>query len=423
MRFIARIPTTPQALVSTSAIVGVLLATNLTSAGVGDLQSQISTGRSAVASLQSAIAADTARIRTTTNGLNQASGQLDTLRAELAAREARLRGVQGQLRAARAHLRQLENRLRLATKALAANLVARYENGPPDLMTVLLESHGFSDLLEQVNFLKRIGQQDAVVTAAVRRARAEVARQADALASLERRDRGLADEVLARRNQVAALRVALLRRQIAELGARSAKTSKLHVLNAHLTSLEARAAAQARRAAAAENAAVGAAASATAGVSFPSAQALAGGPVEKAHINPDGTATAPADAPPAVKAVIAAANQIIDKPYIYAGGHASWIAPGYDCSGAVSYALHGGGLLSAPLAVQFEGYGSPGPGRWITVFANSAHVFAAIAGLAFDTADFGGPNIPAGSGPRWRYDPTGNLADGGSYVVRHPPEL
>ncbi|MBV8987894.1 MAG: hypothetical protein JO372_04955, partial [Solirubrobacterales bacterium] len=137
-------------------------------------------------------------------------------------------------------------------------------------------------------------------------------------------------------------------------------------------------------------------------------------------INPNGTATAPANAPPAVKAVIAAANQIIDKPYIYAGGHASWNAPGYDCSGAVSYALHGGGLLSAPLAVEFEGYGQPGPGRWITVYADSQHVFAAIAGLAFDTADYGGPNIPAGSGPRWRYNPTGNLADGGDYVVRHP---
>ncbi len=149
----------------------------------------------------------------------------------------------------------------------------------------------------------------------------------------------------------------------------------------------------------------------------------ASGPVASAHINPDGTATPPASAPPAVKAVIAAANQIIDKPYLYAGGHSGWIAPGYDCSGAVSYALHGGGLLSAPLAVQFEGYGLPGPGRWISVYADSEHVFAAIAGLAFDTANFGGPNIPAGSGPRWRYDPTGNLADGGNYVVRHPAGL
>ena len=150
---------------------------------------------------------------------------------------------------------------------------------------------------------------------------------------------------------------------------------------------------------------------------------VAGGPVQTAHINPDGTATAPASAPPAVKAVIASANQIIDTYYCYAGGHGSWNSPCYDCSGAVSYALHGGGLLSAPLAVQFEGYGLAGAGRWITVYADSEHVFAAIAGLAFDTADFGGPNIPEGSGPRWRYNPTGNLADGGDYVVRHPANL
>ena len=108
--------------------------------------------------------------------------------------------------------------------------------------------------------------------------------------------------------------------------------------------------------------------------------------------------------------------------------HLRWWAqqlerPGYDCSGAVSYALHGGGLLSVPLAVEFEGYGSPGPGTWISVYADSSHVFAAIAGLAFDTANYGGPNIPAGSGPRWRYNPTGNLADGGRYVVRHPAGL
>ncbi len=419
MRLPERISTRLTVVVAPVAIAVALLATNLTATGAGDLQSKISAGRSAAASLQSAITADTARIQTTTNGLNQARGELNTLQAELNARQAKLRGVQKQLSAARAHLRKLKRRLRLAIKALAANLVARYENDPPNQVTVVLESHGFNDLLEQIDFLDRMGHQDATVAAAVRIARTQVARQAKALASLERRDRKLVNQVLGRRNQVAALKVALYRKQLAEISDRSAKTSKLHAVNAHLKSLEARAAAQARRAAAA----AAAAGMATASVSMPSAQDLAGGPVASAHINADGTATPPASAPPAVKAVIAAANQIIDKPYIYAGGHSSWIAPGYDCSGAVSYALHGGGLLSAPLAVQFEGYGLPGPGRWISVYADSEHVFAAIAGLAFDTANFGGPNLPAGSGPRWRYDPTGNLADGGNYVVRHPPGL
>ena len=152
--------------------------------------------------------------------------------------------------------------------------------------------------------------------------------------------------------------------------------------------------------------------------------AVAGGAVSNATINPDGTATAPSGAPPVVQAMIASANQIIDKPYIYAGGHGRWNDKGYDCSGAVSYALHGAGLLSTSEdSTGLESFGSPGPGRWVTIYADAGHTWVVIAGIAFDTADFGGPNIPSGTGPRWRTNPTGNLADGGSYVVRHPAGL
>ena len=148
------------------------------------------------------------------------------------------------------------------------------------------------------------------------------------------------------------------------------------------------------------------------------------GPVGKARINSDGTATAPTSAPAIVQKVVAAANQIISKPYIYAGGHASWKANGYDCSGAVSYALHGAGLLSSPEdSTGLESWGSAGPGKWITVYADAQHTFVVVAGRAFDTADYGGPDIPGGTGPRWRSNPTGNLADGGDYVVRHPAGL
>jgi peptidoglycan hydrolase-like protein with peptidoglycan-binding domain len=139
------------------------------------------------------------------------------------------------------------------------------------------------------------------------------------------------------------------------------------------------------------------------------------------RINSDGTATAPAGAPTAVQQAIAAANQIIDTSYCYGGGHGSFRSSCYDCSGAVSFALHGGGLLSSPEdSVDLESYGSPGPGKWITVYADSSHAFVVIGGRAFDTADYGGPNVPSGSGPRWRSNPTGNLADGGNYIVRHP---
>ncbi len=139
------------------------------------------------------------------------------------------------------------------------------------------------------------------------------------------------------------------------------------------------------------------------------------------RINSDGTATAPAGAPAAVQQAIAAANQIIDTSYCYGGGHSSFKSSCYDCSGSVSYALHGAGLLSSPEpSTALESYGSAGPGKWITVYADSSHAFIVIGGRAFDTADYGGPNIPAGSGPRWRSNPTGNLADGGDYIVRHP---
>jgi peptidoglycan hydrolase-like protein with peptidoglycan-binding domain len=148
------------------------------------------------------------------------------------------------------------------------------------------------------------------------------------------------------------------------------------------------------------------------------------GSVAKAQINPDGTATAPAGAPAIVQQVIASANKIIGKPYLYAGGHATWNDVGYDCSGSVSFALHGANLLSAPEdSTELESYGSAGPGTWITIYADSSHTWIVVAGIAFDTADFGGPNIPSGTGPRWRTDPTGNLADGGDYVIRHPSGL
>jgi peptidoglycan hydrolase-like protein with peptidoglycan-binding domain len=147
-------------------------------------------------------------------------------------------------------------------------------------------------------------------------------------------------------------------------------------------------------------------------------------PTGKVRINADGTGTAPADAPPAVQAMVTAANQIIDTSYCVGGGHGKWNSSCYDCSGAVGYVLHAAGLLGSPEpSSAMESYGSPGPGQWVTVYADPGHAFIVIAGRAFDTANFGGPNIPSGSGPRWRSNPLGNLADGGNYVVRHPAGL
>jgi hypothetical protein len=137
------------------------------------------------------------------------------------------------------------------------------------------------------------------------------------------------------------------------------------------------------------------------------------GPVGKARLV--GTrAVAPANAPAAVKRVIAAANHIRTTPYIWGGGHGRWQDRGYDCSGAVSYALHGGRLLSSPLTSgSFESWGEAGAGRWITVYANAGHAYMVVAGLRFDTA-----GDTSGSGPRWH--PSVRAAASGRFVVRHP---
>lgn len=134
-----------------------------------------------------------------------------------------------------------------------------------------------------------------------------------------------------------------------------------------------------------------------------------------AEILPDGYAAAPAGAPAVVREAIWAGNQLIGLPYIYGGGHASFIADGYDCSGSVSYALHGGDLLSAPLdSTQFMTWGVAGAGAWMTVYSNPAHAFLEIAGIRLDTSAAGDPG--GLSGPRWR--PT--LSSTSGFVATHP---
>jgi hypothetical protein len=120
-----------------------------------------------------------------------------------------------------------------------------------------------------------------------------------------------------------------------------------------------------------------------------------------AEILPDGMAAAPLGAPAAVQQAIWAGNQIVGLPYIYGGGHAAFIASGYDCSGSVSFALHGGGLLKAPMdSSDFMSWGASGTGQWITIYTNPSHVYMDIAGIRLDTSREGDPGgLP---GPEWR---------------------
>jgi cell wall-associated NlpC family hydrolase len=129
----------------------------------------------------------------------------------------------------------------------------------------------------------------------------------------------------------------------------------------------------------------------------------------------NGLAAAPMSAPAVVQQVIWAGNQIIGLPYIFGGGHASFVSPGYDCSGTVSFALHGGNLLQTPEdSSEFEVWGSHGAGRWVAIFANGGHAYMTVAGLRLDTSAADDPSNQ--QGPRWRPLRPENAG----FVVRHP---
>jgi peptidoglycan hydrolase-like protein with peptidoglycan-binding domain len=142
------------------------------------------------------------------------------------------------------------------------------------------------------------------------------------------------------------------------------------------------------------------------------APAVNSGP--QATVGADGLAVAPAGAPPQVQAIIAAGNQIASKPYKYGGGHGNWNDTGYDCSGSVSFALHGAGLLDEAMpSGSFTSWGDAGPGQWVTIYANGGHMYMVVAGLRFDTSGRSNHNT------RWQAEQRSSAG----YVVRHPPGL
>ena len=135
---------------------------------------------------------------------------------------------------------------------------------------------------------------------------------------------------------------------------------------------------------------------------------------EEAYVDDSGLAVAPASAPEEVQEIIEAGNKIATKPYRYGGGHGRWRDSGYDCSGSISYALHGAGLLATPLdSTGFMSWGERGKGEWVSIYANAGHAYMTVAGLRFDTSS------SKRSGSRW--SETTRSARG--YRVRHPEAL
>lgn len=147
-------------------------------------------------------------------------------------------------------------------------------------------------------------------------------------------------------------------------------------------------------------------------------------PGRRATLLPDGAAAAPASAPAQVRGIVAAGNQIAGRPYLYGGAHGlplSAVAAAYDCSSSVAHLLYGGGLLPAQADLtsgDFMSWGLPGPGRWVTIYANQSHVYMYVAGLRWDTWNAAGvEDGPDGIG----WHPL--VRSGAGFVVRHPPGL
>ncbi|HET9592135.1 MAG TPA: hypothetical protein VFP17_04395 [Solirubrobacterales bacterium] len=332
-------------------------------------------------------------------------GEVSELRRKQAAVEAELEEKQAELDAAtaaleaeEAHLEKVREKLQRSLGILRERVVAIYESGSPDVVNAILESEDWSQMAAQTEYLNRIQSYDDEVVERVKTLRDEVRSAVDKLAAKRAEIEAARDAVAAIEEEVTAARQEAEAR-FAELKAAQAQRREA------LEALESREEALGNNLAAISEQVASEGGDATSG-QMPAPL----NPGQEAQVISESEASAPASAPAAVQEAIAAGNAIATTPYIWGGGHGSFESEGYDCSGAVSYALHGGGFLESPLdATGLETWGEPGPGQWITVYANAEHAWMVIAGIAFDTV--GGP------GPRW-HDPWVDSPEG--FVARHP---
>ena len=331
---------------------------------------------------------------------------------ELNARQAELEEATAELQDGRDKLDQLRKEYEIAGNELERMLVSIYKSPTPDLGTVLLNSSDIEDYETAKQYYDRLQDYQSDVINRARDLKEQMSETVDGLADSRARAEKARDEIQARRDDIASQRSALEQREADLQAARAAHEAMLEQLRSREGTLQDAIDKQAAR-----EAAAAAAATTTPDTSTgpaPTTPAPAPVPGDTASIASDGSAIPPASAPPQVVAAIQAANQIKDLPYVWGGGHGSFDSSGYDCSGAVSYMLHGGGFLSSPLdSTGLASWGEEGAGSWITVYANSGHAYAVVAGLRWDTSGTGG------SGPGWSTSLDGYL-DPSAYTVRHP---
>jgi peptidoglycan hydrolase CwlO-like protein len=344
-------------------------------------QSELSRIQSTSGSLESQIDSMNARVDQLIGEESRVRQAQAAAQAQLDQKQAELDKATAELNAEKAELARIRAKLKEATAGLEQLLVEMYKSNDPDLTAVLVRSANWSDLLTRTEYIDHIRSYDDAVVARVRGLRDQITALVNQLQATHDRILVARDAVAAKERQIASQHAQIQAQQASLVSARNARQGVLNALLAkeHQIQLDVS--------------------------NIPA-------PAGRATIDSNGDAIPPSNAPLAVRGAIEAANQIDNLPYIWGGGHGSFTASGYDCSGAVSFALHGGGLLSSPLdSTGFEVWGEPGAGNWITVFANSGHAWAMIAGLRWDTAGNGS------DGPRWSTELNENTAD---FVARHP---
>ncbi|HET7418706.1 MAG TPA: hypothetical protein VFJ61_13875 [Solirubrobacterales bacterium] len=325
----------------------------------------------------------------------------EAIEAELAEKEAELKRATEALEAEEAHLQRVRAKLGRALSLLGDRLVAIYESGSPDVLNAILESEDWSEMAAQTEYLRQIQAYDNAVVNRVKTLRDEVRSAVERLDQRQAAIEEVRDTVAAKEREVSAARAdaqagfeELKAAQAERQEAMDALESREETLSDNLASISEQVAAEGG--------------DQTTGL-LPAPL----NPGQEARLITESEASAPASAPDAVKEVVSAANAIATTPYIWGGGHGSFESSGYDCSGSVSYALHGAGLLESPLdSTGLETWGEPGPGQWITVYANAGHAWMVVAGISFDTS--------GGAGPRW-HDPWASSPEG--FIARHPAGL
>jgi peptidoglycan hydrolase CwlO-like protein len=390
----------------------VLLDGRAANASVASKQAALSDVRDRQDALSAQIADDNAQINALIGQVSEARQREEAAAAELAKAEQELDAAEADLERGREHLRKVRAELKDAIAQLRQIVVGVYKSDNPDTMKLILDSADWEDAGIDAAYLDRVKDYQSETVQRVRDLRDEAETTVEKLADAKQRIEDQRDAIAERRQELADVRASLEAQEQQLASARASRRDTLASLDTRASDLQDGIQKAQQRAAERQAASVPPPISEPSdpAVAAPAPSAPSGG---TATINSDGSATPPADAHPAVVSVNEAANQIKDAPYVWGGGHGSFESSGYDCSGAVSYALHGGGLLDSPLdSTGLETWGEAGPGRWITVYANAEHAWMIIAGLAFDTV--GGP------GPRWHSSPVDSPE---GFIARHPPGL